>query len=112
MADYEALIGRAVVAVHEDGEEIRGFLEAGISVGIAGFAEAGPTHPMIHTFDGSGSYWSSRWTSVTGIPLERLTRAELLAWHEMDPLAYLKAGFAWVAGLDSFPASALTNEET
>lgn len=96
MTDYEALIGKAVVAAYKDGDQIRGFLQAGISVGIAGFAEPDPDpHPMIHTFDGSGSCWSSRWVSVTEIPFDHLTRAELLAWHEMDPLGYVKAGYAW-----------------
>jgi hypothetical protein len=51
-------------------------------------------HPWVRTFDGLGGVWRG-WESLTVLPFGELTRDELLAWHEDDPLGYLKAGYAW-----------------
>lgn len=83
MAEYEHLQGKAVEAITGDEERVRGVL--------LDFRDG----PMLHGFDGTWARWE-RWVYLAELPLDRLTRDELLDWHHSDPLGYLKAGYEWL----------------
>lgn len=88
MAGYEALLNKPVQAITDDGNAVRGMLRAHAATE---WSNAGL---LLMSFNDRGGQWQP-WVSVCELAFDELTTRELLAWQEMDPLGYLKAGYAW-----------------
>ena len=83
--DYEALLDKPVQAITKDGKAVRGMLRA---------HERTECGVMLMSFNDMGGQWQP-WASLCELAFDELTRKELVAWHEGDPLGYFKAGYAW-----------------